>query len=146
MLLAARLEFDSRQGPWFYLLTTASRPALGPTQSPIQWVLGALSWGQGGRGVKLATHLYLVLRSRMLGATPPLPQYASMAWCSVKAQGQLYLYLFFSTGFYSPYRTLAFLNGLLHPPLPFADIVCWFQRGLLYLEIRTFSHSLKVLF
>jgi hypothetical protein len=30
----------------------------------------------------------------MCGAIPPLPQYAFMAWCSVKkAQGQLYLYL-----------------------------------------------------
>jgi hypothetical protein len=27
----------------------------------------------------------------MSGAIPPLPQYAFMAWCSVKAQGQLYL-------------------------------------------------------
>jgi hypothetical protein len=26
-------------------------------------------------------------------AVPALPQYAFMAWCSVKAQGQLYLYL-----------------------------------------------------
>jgi hypothetical protein len=29
----------------------------------------------------------------MRGAVPPLPQYAFMAWCSVKAQGQLYLLL-----------------------------------------------------
>jgi len=32
----------------------------------------------------------------MRGAIPQLPQYAFMAWCSVKkkkAQGQLYLYL-----------------------------------------------------
>jgi hypothetical protein len=28
----------------------------------------------------------------MRGAIPPLPQYAFMAWCSVKAQGHLYLY------------------------------------------------------
>jgi hypothetical protein len=27
----------------------------------------------------------------MSGAIPPLPQYAFMAWCLVKAQGQLYL-------------------------------------------------------
>jgi hypothetical protein len=29
----------------------------------------------------------------MNGAIPPLPQYAFMAWCLVKAQEQLYLYL-----------------------------------------------------
>jgi hypothetical protein len=29
--------------------------------------------------------------SRTLEAVPPLPQHAFMAWCSVKAQGQLYL-------------------------------------------------------
>jgi hypothetical protein len=29
----------------------------------------------------------------MSGAIHPLPQYAFMAWCLVKAQGQLYLYL-----------------------------------------------------
>jgi hypothetical protein len=44
-------------------------------------------------GVKLTTHLHLVPRSRMLGAMPPLPQYAFMAWRSIKAQGQIYLYL-----------------------------------------------------
>jgi hypothetical protein len=27
----------------------------------------------------------------MRGTVPPLPQYASIAWCSVQAQGQLYL-------------------------------------------------------
>jgi hypothetical protein len=27
----------------------------------------------------------------MSGAVPPLPQYTFMPWCSVKAQGQLYL-------------------------------------------------------
>jgi hypothetical protein len=35
----------------------------------------------------------------MSGAIPPLPQYAFMAWCSVKAQGQLYLYLQGETGY-----------------------------------------------
>jgi len=28
----------------------------------------------------------------MSGAIPPLPQYAFMVWCSVKAQGQLYIF------------------------------------------------------
>jgi hypothetical protein len=30
----------------------------------------------------------------MSGAIPPLPKYASMAWFSVKAQGQIYLYYY----------------------------------------------------
>jgi len=34
--------------------------------------------------VKLITHLHLVQRLRMHGATPPLPQYVFMTWCSVK--------------------------------------------------------------
>jgi len=32
----------------------------------------------------------------MSGAIHPLPQYAFMAWCLVKAQGQLYLLPFYS--------------------------------------------------
>jgi hypothetical protein len=35
----------------------------------------------------------------MRGAIPSLPQYAFMAWCSVKAQGQLYFTLYFDVLF-----------------------------------------------
>jgi hypothetical protein len=45
----------------------------------MQRVPGALSMR-----VKLITHLHLVLRSRMRGAIPPLPQYVYMACCLVK--------------------------------------------------------------
>jgi hypothetical protein len=39
--------FESRQGVGTFLFTTASRPALGPTHPPIQWVSGAPSlWGK----------------------------------------------------------------------------------------------------
>jgi hypothetical protein len=37
--------FGSRQGLGIFLFTTASRPALGPTEPPIRWVLGALFLG-----------------------------------------------------------------------------------------------------
>jgi hypothetical protein len=49
---------------------------------------------KNGRGVKLTTHLHLVPRSRMRGAIPPFPQYAFMAWCWVKAWGQLFTLYF----------------------------------------------------
>jgi len=34
----------------------------------------------------------------MSGAIHPLPNYAFIAWCLVKAQGQLYLYLYLEFG------------------------------------------------
>jgi hypothetical protein len=37
--------FETRQGLGVFIFTTASRPAPGPTQPPIQWVPGALSLG-----------------------------------------------------------------------------------------------------
>jgi hypothetical protein len=44
------LEFDSRRGLGIFLFTTAFRMALGPTQSPIQWVPVALSLGVKRQG------------------------------------------------------------------------------------------------
>jgi len=38
-----------------------------------------------------AAHLHLAPTSIMRGNVPPLYKYVFMAWCSVKAQGQLYL-------------------------------------------------------
>jgi hypothetical protein len=39
------LGFDSRRGLGMFFFTTASRMALGPTQPPIDWTLGALFLG-----------------------------------------------------------------------------------------------------
>jgi hypothetical protein len=44
-LRAGWLGFDSRQGLAIFLFTATSRPVLGPTHPPIQWVPGALSLG-----------------------------------------------------------------------------------------------------
>jgi hypothetical protein len=66
------------RGRGFFFQAPASRPALGPTQPPIQWVPGVLSavvkrsWG-----VTLTTHLHLVPRlsmSRSYTSSPPMCQ------------------------------------------------------------------------
>jgi hypothetical protein len=44
-LRAGRRGFDFRQGQEISLYSAVFRQALGPTQHPIQWVLGALSLG-----------------------------------------------------------------------------------------------------
>jgi hypothetical protein len=41
--MAKELEINSQQEQYIFLFFTASRLALAPTQSPIKWVLGALS-------------------------------------------------------------------------------------------------------
>jgi hypothetical protein len=84
--------FKSWQGLVTFLFTTTSRPALGLTQPPIQWLPGALSLG-----VKQL--------KRETGHSPPSSaevknawsytfnsQYELKVWCSVKVDGQLYLY------------------------------------------------------
>jgi hypothetical protein len=40
-----------------FQFSTSSKPALGPTESPIQWVSRALSLEVNSRGVKLTTDL-----------------------------------------------------------------------------------------
>jgi hypothetical protein len=64
--------FDPRQRQRIF---SASRPALGPTQPPVQWVPGALSLGvKSGRGVMLTTHPLLVpglRKCRSYTSSPP---------------------------------------------------------------------------
>jgi len=65
----------------FFLIAAGSRPALGPTKLQSNGNPGLLPQGQGGRGVKLNTHLHLVTRLRMSGTISPLPQHVFMEWC-----------------------------------------------------------------
>jgi hypothetical protein len=72
--------FDSRQGQWIILISSASRPALWQTQPPRQLVQGALSPGvKVGRGVMLIIHPGLPTRLRKVVAIPHLNKSASMA-------------------------------------------------------------------
>jgi hypothetical protein len=82
-LRAGQPGFDSRQRLRFIFLLTASRPALGPTQPTIHWVLEVLSPGLKRPG-READHSPLVLRLRIRGAVHPLRQYVFMALYLVK--------------------------------------------------------------
>jgi hypothetical protein len=85
--------FDPRQGLRISPLPSASRPALGPTQPPVQWVPGALSPGvERGQGVMLTTHPLLVPRLRESRSYTSCRPNAPL--CSVT--GPLYLYLYMS--------------------------------------------------
>jgi hypothetical protein len=84
------LGFDSQQGLGIFLFTTVFRMALRPTQPPIQWVPGVLSLGVKRPGHE-ADHSHIVPRSKNEWNYTSIPRYAFKAWCSVKAQGQLYL-------------------------------------------------------
>jgi hypothetical protein len=64
-LQTGRSGFDPRQRQRTLPLTSASRPTLGTTQPPVQWVPGALSPGvKSGRGVMLTIYPLLMPRLR----------------------------------------------------------------------------------
>jgi hypothetical protein len=64
----------------FFPFSTASTPALGPTQSPIQWVPGALSPGVKRPEVKDGHSPLPSAEVKNGGAVPPRPHMFS--WCS----------------------------------------------------------------
>jgi hypothetical protein len=56
-----------------FLFSTASRPTLGPTQLPVQWVLGALSPGVKSQGRVANRSPPSSAKVKKGGAIPPFP-------------------------------------------------------------------------
>jgi hypothetical protein len=82
-------RFESRQGLGIFLFTTASRPVLGPTQPRIQWIPRALSLGVKRLGGEANNWPPSSVEFNNAWSYTSTPQYAFLAWWSVKAQGQL---------------------------------------------------------
>jgi hypothetical protein len=72
--------------------------ALGPTQPPIQWGLGAFSLGVKRPGSEADHSPPSSAEAKNAWSFTSIPQQSFIAWCSVKAQGQLYLYLILCCG------------------------------------------------
>jgi hypothetical protein len=75
--------FVSRQGVVIYIIT-ASRPVLGPTQPPIQWVPRALLLGLKWPGREADHSPPPNAEVKDAWSCTSIPQHAFMAWCSVK--------------------------------------------------------------
>jgi hypothetical protein len=73
-----------------FLFTTASRPVLGPTKSPIQWVPEALFLGVKRSGCEADHSSQSSAEVKNAWSYTSTPHYAYMAWCSVEKE-QLYL-------------------------------------------------------
>jgi hypothetical protein len=72
--------FGSRQGQKFPVQMKSSRPPLGPSYPPIQWVPQArIPRDKEAEGMKLNTHLHIVARLRRSGVTTPHPR--TLLWC-----------------------------------------------------------------
>jgi hypothetical protein len=77
-----------------FLLTPASRPALGPSQPPIQWVPGIFSLvikRPGGEADRSPPSSAEVKNPLSYTPTPPLRLHGVVLSLKKKAQGQLYL-------------------------------------------------------
>jgi hypothetical protein len=77
-------EYDSQQRQEIFLLSTASKLVLGPTQTPTRQEPRSLSLGTKQLREKLATHLNLVPTLRMHEVIPWLPPNVFMSWYLIK--------------------------------------------------------------
>jgi hypothetical protein len=66
-----------------FLLSTSSRPVLGPTQPPIQWVLGALSSGVKRQGREADHSPPVSAEAKKMGIYTSISSYAFMAQCLI---------------------------------------------------------------
>jgi hypothetical protein len=76
-LWAGWLGFHSWQGQEIFLFSTVFRLALGPTQLPIQWALGAFSLGVKWLGCEADHSPPSSAEVKNGGAVPPLPSTSS---------------------------------------------------------------------
>jgi hypothetical protein len=93
-----RSGFDPRRGQRIFLLASVSRPALGPTQPPVQWVPVVLSPGVKARPGRDADHsppssAEVVNESELYLLSPPSASMACSGTALIKSEGKRKLIL-----------------------------------------------------
>jgi hypothetical protein len=78
------LGFNFRRGLGIFLFTTVSGTVLKPTQSPFQWLPGALSLRVKRPGREADHSSPSSAEVKNAGSYTSTPQYVFMAWCLVK--------------------------------------------------------------
>jgi hypothetical protein len=76
---AEEMGLNSQQEQEIFLFFTPARLALGPTHSPIQWVLGAILLGVKWQGHEADHSPPPIAKAGNGGAIPPLSHMSS--WC-----------------------------------------------------------------
>jgi hypothetical protein len=73
-LQVGNLGFEFWQRQDIFLVLKTSRPALGSTQPPVQWIMETSSLGESDQGMRFTTQLHLVQRLRRwsYNSTPPM--------------------------------------------------------------------------
>jgi hypothetical protein len=98
---------------WEFFSSSESRQALGPTQPPIQWVTGVSPLGVKRPGRETDHSPPSSAEVNNSWSCTSTPQYAFMAWCSVKkARGKLCLILSLNIHYIEYYfkTSAAYLN------------------------------------
>jgi len=91
------LDGPGIESRWARVFPHLSRPALGPTQPPVQWVPGLSPVVKSGRGVTQTSHPLLVLWSRQSRAIPLLSLWAVRPVQSLSACTFMYLFIYLFT-------------------------------------------------
>jgi hypothetical protein len=127
--------------------STSSRPALGPTQPPIQWVPKTLSPGVKRTGCEADHSPPTSAERKNTWTYTSTPPYAFMVYCLISyAQGQLYLYLSMALQpFVGPWPLFQFLNLFTQSVGLLGRGISWSQDRYLHTEqhkhrIRTHRH------
>jgi hypothetical protein len=84
--------FESQQGLGIFLFGTASRPTLGPTKPPIQWVPGALSLWVKRLGREAERSPPSTAEAKNAWKYTSTPQYVFMALCLIKHRDNFTFY------------------------------------------------------